>query len=186
MQIKHIHILLFTIVYTLNFVSNMYATETILTTDKVAILATNEDINGYLSLNVSVGDIIAGIISPPNTWITTEISQGMGITTIGKPSYCTNLIGDIVILWTYLDAFYRANIAAAILLHNDPTWYITSLTYYTTMNANSDQSLACDTFGNVVASWSARDDVSEQNMLFVAMDSITTTTVWSTPVALSL
>ncbi len=154
--------------------------DSIFTSDRVVTISQVYDQYGYTIIQASVGNVIAGVVDPVNLWVVTTLSAGISNFNNPNPIALANLSGDIIVSWTYLDTNFVPQIAAAILPQGTSTWSVTILSGSVGSYSQGDQTIAMDSKGNVLVTWTAFDYNQNQNNVYGALLAMGSNS-WSTP-----
>ena len=135
----------------------------------------------YPTIEAAIGTVATN----PTTWTITRLT-GTGQYAVQAPSMATNANGDVIVVFEYYDSTTTDTLcAAAMLPTGTSTWIINVLSTGATYANMGDQRGSIDELGNVIVTWGAYDPALNENHVFVATSTISTTPTWSGPVQLS-
>jgi len=141
------------------------------------VTAINNRTTDQVVMQVTVGNV--GL--DPSTWITTILSDYFSYSYNFTPSVYANAVGDVVVVWPYVDQFGIGQIATSILLHGTTTWYTANISQSVGDARGHDQVCHIHENGSVLVNWTSIDDSTQTLQLMGATALLSTSTVWSAP-----
>ena len=141
------------------------------------IIKVNEVRDVYDNLNIYA--VVGMTKSDPSSWVQTIISENISITNNFAPVLISNTLGDVVVVWMYIDSFGICQIAASILLHGTTAWYSATVSQggWDARARIYDGSI--DEKGNAIVQWTGINVIDGSFAVLGATSSLSTSTVWS-------
>jgi len=141
------------------------------------IIKVNEVRDG--SDNLKIYATVGAITANPAAWVQTIISDGLSATNNFAPVLISNALGDIVVIWVYIDSFGICQTATSILLHGATTWYSSTISQegWDARARYYDGSI--DESGNAIVHWIGVSITDGSLTTLAATASLSTNTVWS-------
>ncbi len=143
------------------------------------ITATEFRVGDQVKIKATVGDIG----SNPSSWVSTMLSDAFTFSYNFTPEVYSNTIGDVVVLWTYIDEAGVCQLAASILLHGTMTWYTSNISQGVGDARARDQICYINENGSALVSWTSIDDALQTAQVLGVTSLLSTSTVWSAPFA---
>lgn len=137
------------------------------------------------SLNTTIIGAIGSTSTSPSTWTQTILSSGISDTGNTNVRLFSSANDDVVILWQYPDVNGNYFVAASLLPAGKTTWTSTTLSTSDFTVILSDQMASIDANGNILATWTARDNSSNAVQLFGATAVMGVGSTWSSQFQIS-
>lgn len=128
---------------------------------------------------------IGAVGTDPSLWSVTELTSGYSTEYFYSPTMYANDNGDVVVEWTYASALDKWGVMTAILPVGTTTWNVNIITDNDDNAGYFDEKVTIDESGNIFATWTSFNTVSEEFEVRCAAGTVGVSTTWDAPQVLS-